>query len=54
MFDFVDAITIMKLTLCFPKDLMLPGVVVSSSGLPHVKQGDFCTVTVVNNRQVHL
>lgn len=30
-------------------DLMLPGVVVSSSGLPDVKQGDCCAVTVVNN-----
>nr|XP_020485100.1 eukaryotic translation initiation factor 2D [Labrus bergylta] len=31
-------------------DLMLPGVVVSSSGLPDVKQGDCCAVTVVSNR----
>uniref|UniRef100_A0A3Q3XFM1 Eukaryotic translation initiation factor 2D n=1 Tax=Mola mola TaxID=94237 RepID=A0A3Q3XFM1_MOLML len=31
-------------------DLMLPGVVVSSSGLPDVKQGDLCAVTVVSNR----
>uniref|UniRef100_A0A7N6BEY5 Eukaryotic translation initiation factor 2D n=1 Tax=Anabas testudineus TaxID=64144 RepID=A0A7N6BEY5_ANATE len=31
-------------------DLMLPGVVVPSSGLPHVKQGDCCAVTVVNSR----
>ncbi|XP_051280816.1 eukaryotic translation initiation factor 2D isoform X3 [Dicentrarchus labrax] len=31
-------------------DLMLPGVVVPSSGLPDVKQGDCCAVTVVNNR----
>ncbi|XP_029011211.1 eukaryotic translation initiation factor 2D isoform X1 [Betta splendens] len=31
-------------------DLMLPGVVVPSSGLPDVKQGDCCSVTVVNNR----
>nr|XP_019951500.1 PREDICTED: eukaryotic translation initiation factor 2D [Paralichthys olivaceus] len=30
-------------------DLMLPGVVVPSSGLPHVKQGDSCAVTSVNN-----
>ncbi|XP_056130384.1 eukaryotic translation initiation factor 2D [Lampris incognitus] len=31
-------------------DLMLPGVVVPSSGLPVVKQGDCCAVTVVSNR----
>lgn len=31
-------------------DLMLPGVVVPSSGLPDVKQGDCCAVTLVNNR----
>ncbi|KAM3617565.1 uncharacterized protein V6R79_008231 [Siganus canaliculatus] len=31
-------------------DLMLPGVVVPSSGLPDVNQGDRCAVTVVNNR----
>ncbi|XP_034552244.1 eukaryotic translation initiation factor 2D [Notolabrus celidotus] len=31
-------------------DLMLPGVVVPSSGLPDVKQGDCCAVTVVSNR----
>lgn len=31
-------------------DLMLPGVVLPSSGLPDVKQGDCCAVTVVNNR----
>uniref|UniRef100_A0A671XDP3 Eukaryotic translation initiation factor 2D n=1 Tax=Sparus aurata TaxID=8175 RepID=A0A671XDP3_SPAAU len=31
-------------------DLMLPGVVVPSSGLPDVKQGNCCAVTVVNNR----
>ncbi|XP_070765955.1 eukaryotic translation initiation factor 2D isoform X3 [Enoplosus armatus] len=31
-------------------DLMLPGVVVSSSGLPDVKRGDCCAVTVVSNR----
>ncbi|XP_070825191.1 eukaryotic translation initiation factor 2D isoform X1 [Chaetodon trifascialis] len=31
-------------------DLMLPGVVVPSVGLPAVKQGDCCAVTVVNNR----
>ncbi|XP_068189560.1 eukaryotic translation initiation factor 2D isoform X1 [Antennarius striatus] len=31
-------------------DLMLPGVVVPSSGLPDVKQGDCCAVTVVRNR----
>ncbi|XP_078111393.1 eukaryotic translation initiation factor 2D [Sander vitreus] len=31
-------------------DLMLPGVVVPSSGLPDVKQGDCCSVTLVNNR----
>ncbi|KAF7655650.1 hypothetical protein LDENG_00053060 [Lucifuga dentata] len=31
-------------------DLMLPGVVVPSSGLPDVKQGECCSVTVVNNR----
>ncbi|XP_033826014.1 eukaryotic translation initiation factor 2D [Periophthalmus magnuspinnatus] len=30
-------------------DLMLPGVVVTQSGLPHVKQGDCCAVKVVNN-----
>uniref|UniRef100_A0A3P8SVB3 Eukaryotic translation initiation factor 2D n=1 Tax=Amphiprion percula TaxID=161767 RepID=A0A3P8SVB3_AMPPE len=30
-------------------DLMLPGVVVPSSGLPDVKQGDCCAVTVVSN-----
>ncbi|KAM6924555.1 eukaryotic translation initiation factor 2D [Xenentodon cancila] len=30
-------------------DLMLPGVVVPSSGLPDVKLGDSCAVTVVNN-----
>ncbi|XP_030279156.1 eukaryotic translation initiation factor 2D isoform X2 [Sparus aurata] len=29
---------------------MLPGVVVPSSGLPDVKQGNCCAVTVVNNR----
>ncbi|XP_026189443.1 eukaryotic translation initiation factor 2D isoform X1 [Mastacembelus armatus] len=31
-------------------DLMLPGVVVPSSGLPKVDQGDCCAVSVVNNR----
>uniref|UniRef100_A0A674PQB5 Eukaryotic translation initiation factor 2D n=1 Tax=Takifugu rubripes TaxID=31033 RepID=A0A674PQB5_TAKRU len=31
-------------------DLMLPGVVLPSSGLPHVQQGDCCAVTVVSNR----
>ncbi|XP_071332657.1 eukaryotic translation initiation factor 2D [Trachinotus anak] len=31
-------------------DLMLPGVVVPSTGLPEVKQGDYCAVTLVNNR----
>ncbi|XP_061634628.1 eukaryotic translation initiation factor 2D isoform X1 [Phyllopteryx taeniolatus] len=31
-------------------DLMLPGVVVPSSGLPDLKQGDPCAVTLVNNR----
>ncbi|XP_077401107.1 eukaryotic translation initiation factor 2D isoform X2 [Vanacampus margaritifer] len=31
-------------------DLMLPGVVVPSSGLPDVKQGDACAVTLVNNK----
>uniref|UniRef100_A0A3Q0SZL7 Eukaryotic translation initiation factor 2D n=1 Tax=Amphilophus citrinellus TaxID=61819 RepID=A0A3Q0SZL7_AMPCI len=31
-------------------DLMLPGVVVPSCGLPAVKQGDSCAVTLVNNR----
>lgn len=31
-------------------DLMLPGVVVPSCGLPDVKQGDSCAVTLVNNR----
>ncbi|XP_054652345.1 eukaryotic translation initiation factor 2D isoform X3 [Dunckerocampus dactyliophorus] len=31
-------------------DLMLPGVVVPSSGLPDLKKGDCCAVTIVNNR----
>uniref|UniRef100_A0A8C5MTM6 Eukaryotic translation initiation factor 2D n=1 Tax=Leptobrachium leishanense TaxID=445787 RepID=A0A8C5MTM6_9ANUR len=31
-------------------DLMLPGVVVPSSGLPEVQQGTLCVVTVVGNR----
>ncbi|XP_067384352.1 eukaryotic translation initiation factor 2D isoform X2 [Channa argus] len=31
-------------------DLMLPGVVVPSSGLLDVKQGECCAVTLVNNR----
>ncbi|XP_037336440.2 eukaryotic translation initiation factor 2D [Pungitius pungitius] len=31
-------------------DLMLPGVVAPSSGLPHVKRGDCCSVTLVKNR----
>ncbi|XP_077464453.1 eukaryotic translation initiation factor 2D isoform X1 [Stigmatopora argus] len=31
-------------------DLMLPGVVVPSVGLPVVKRGDCCAVTLVNNR----
>lgn len=31
-------------------DLMLPGVVVPPSGLPDVKQGECCAVTIVNNR----
>ncbi|XP_029362104.1 eukaryotic translation initiation factor 2D isoform X1 [Echeneis naucrates] len=30
-------------------DLMLPGVVVPSTGLPQVKRGDCCAVTLVNN-----
>uniref|UniRef100_A0A8D3DD52 Eukaryotic translation initiation factor 2D n=1 Tax=Scophthalmus maximus TaxID=52904 RepID=A0A8D3DD52_SCOMX len=30
-------------------DLMLPGLVVPSNGLPDVKRGDCCAVTVVNN-----
>ncbi|KAL4645975.1 eukaryotic translation initiation factor 2D [Arapaima gigas] len=31
-------------------DLMLPGVVVPPQGLPEVKQGDCCAITVVRNR----
>ncbi|XP_058499972.1 eukaryotic translation initiation factor 2D isoform X1 [Solea solea] len=31
-------------------DLMLPGVVVPSSGVPDVKRGDCCAVALVNNR----
>ncbi|KAM4610028.1 eukaryotic translation initiation factor 2D [Polymixia lowei] len=31
-------------------DLMLPGVVVPSVGLPEVKRGDSCVVTLVSNR----
>ncbi|KAL7884271.1 hypothetical protein AOLI_G00070410 [Acnodon oligacanthus] len=31
-------------------DLMLPGVVVSSAGLPDVKKGDCCAINVVSNR----
>ncbi|KAF5907291.1 eukaryotic translation initiation factor 2D, partial [Clarias magur] len=31
-------------------DLMLPGVVMSSTGLPDVNQGDSCAVNVVSNR----
>lgn len=31
---------------------MLPGVVMPSSGLPDVQQGDSCAVTVVGNRSV--
>uniref|UniRef100_A0A1A8EIN3 Eukaryotic translation initiation factor 2D n=1 Tax=Nothobranchius kadleci TaxID=1051664 RepID=A0A1A8EIN3_NOTKA len=31
-------------------DLMLPGVVVPSCGLPDVNQGDCCSVAIVNNR----
>ncbi|XP_059188695.1 eukaryotic translation initiation factor 2D [Centropristis striata] len=31
-------------------DLMLPGVVVPSSGLPDVQQGNCCSVTLVNSR----
>ncbi|XP_026868038.2 eukaryotic translation initiation factor 2D [Electrophorus electricus] len=31
-------------------DLMLPGVVVSSTGLPDVHQGDCCAISVVSNR----
>ncbi|XP_037099169.1 eukaryotic translation initiation factor 2D [Syngnathus acus] len=31
-------------------DLMLPGVVVPSDGLPDVKRGDSCAVTLVNNK----
>ncbi|XP_013871812.1 eukaryotic translation initiation factor 2D [Austrofundulus limnaeus] len=31
-------------------DLMLPGVVVPSCGLPDVNQGDCCAVTIVKNR----
>ncbi|KAM9350372.1 eukaryotic translation initiation factor 2D [Symphorus nematophorus] len=31
-------------------DLMLPGVVLPSTGLPDVKQGNCCAVSVVNNR----
>uniref|UniRef100_A0A3B1J275 Eukaryotic translation initiation factor 2D n=1 Tax=Astyanax mexicanus TaxID=7994 RepID=A0A3B1J275_ASTMX len=31
-------------------DLMLPGVVVSSAGLPDVKKGDCCSVNIVSNR----
>ncbi|KAM9476111.1 eukaryotic translation initiation factor 2D [Clarias gariepinus] len=31
-------------------DLMLPGVVLSSTGLPDVNQGDCCAVNVVSNR----
>ncbi|MGH0186311.1 UNVERIFIED_CONTAM: hypothetical protein FKN15_021060 [Acipenser sinensis] len=34
----------------YPTDLMLPGVVVPPSGLPGVKQGDLCAITVVRNR----
>lgn len=30
-------------------DLMLPGVVVSSTGLPDVTQGDCCAVNLVSN-----
>lgn len=38
--------------LCSPQDLMLPGVVLPSSGLPDVKGGDCCAVTVVGSRYV--
>ncbi|XP_036434949.1 eukaryotic translation initiation factor 2D [Colossoma macropomum] len=31
-------------------DLMLPGVVVSSAGLPDVKKGDCCAINIVSNR----
>ncbi|XP_072281425.1 eukaryotic translation initiation factor 2D [Pyxicephalus adspersus] len=31
-------------------DLMLPGIVVSSSGLPAVQQGTLCAITLVGNR----
>lgn len=31
---------------------MLPGVVVPSGGLPDVKQGNCCAVTVVSSRYV--
>ncbi|RXM96011.1 Eukaryotic translation initiation factor 2D [Acipenser ruthenus] len=34
----------------YPTDLMLPGIVVPPSGLPGVKQGDLCAITVVRNR----
>jgi len=38
------------LTNFSPADLMLPGVVVSASGLPELDQGDCCAVTLVTNR----
>lgn len=33
-----------------PADLMLPGVVVPSSGLPQVQRGTLCAVTLLGNR----
>ncbi|RMB99285.1 hypothetical protein DUI87_24018 [Hirundo rustica rustica] len=34
----------------YPTDLMLPGVVVPSSGLPPVQRGTLCAVTLLGNR----
>lgn len=35
---------------CFISDLMLPGVMVPSCGLPQVQQGTLCAITLVGNR----
>ncbi|EMP30819.1 Eukaryotic translation initiation factor 2D [Chelonia mydas] len=34
----------------YPTDLMLPGVMVPSCGLPQVQQGTLCAITLVGNR----
>ena len=39
-----------EMDVLYSSDLMLPGVVVPSSGFPQVEQGTLCAVTLLGNR----